>query len=125
MQKNITINNVDCAKTFTKYGYLVTHKKIHGAAGGTMLDGSTTEDVIAIKASINLTLMPQTEEALVSFLKSLYGSDYAAVNYYDPFYGEYRNIEAIIGELEVKHTFVNVNGDDIWTFTTQLTLAER
>lgn len=125
MEKNITINNVDCADLFTRYGYLVTQTKIHGTAGGTMLDGSTTEDVIAVKAIINLTLLPQTEEAFTTFLKSLYGSDYATVNYYDPFYGEYRQIEAIVGEIEVKHNFVNVNGDNIWTATKKLTLTER
>ena len=65
MRKSISINDVDCSTIFTRYGYSVSYTKIRGAAGGTMLDGSTTEDVIAIKAVVTLSFMPQTEEELL------------------------------------------------------------
>lgn len=124
MEKNISINGVDCASLFTRYGYTVTYKKIHGNAGGTMLDGRTTEDVIAIKAVIKLTFMPFTEESLPNFLSSIYGSDYAVVKYFDPRAGKYRTIEAMYSEIESEHAFINCNDDNIWLAGT-LTLAER
>ena len=124
MEKNITINGVDCASLFTRYGYTVKYKKVHGNAGGTMLDGSTTEDVIAIKAVIKLKLMPFTEESLSDFLSSLYRSDYAVVMYFDPRENKYRTIEAMYDEIESEHSFVNCNEDNIW-LAGSLTLTER
>lgn len=124
MEKNISINGVDCASLFTRYGYTVTYKKIHGNAGGTMLDGRTTEDVIAIKAVIKLNLMPFTEESLHTFLTSIYGSDYAVVMYFDPRENKYRTIEAMYDEIESEHAFINCNEDNIWLAGT-LTLTER
>lgn len=124
MKKNISINDVDCSTIFTKYGYSVSYTKIRGAAGGTMLDGSTTEDVIAIKAVITLSFMPQTEEELNAFLNLLYKSDYAKVNYFDPKAKDYRTIEAIYSEITSKHILTNVNNDEMWAIE-QLTLTER
>lgn len=124
MEKNITINGVDCASLFTRYGYTVTYKKIYGNAGGTMLDGRTTEDVIAIKAVIKLTFMPFAEESLSNFLSSIYGSDYAVVKYFDPKAGKYRTIEAMYSEIESEHAFINCNEDNIW-LAGALTLTER
>jgi hypothetical protein len=124
MEKKIFINDTDCSALFMRYGYTVNYKKIHGNAGGTMLDGSTTEDVIAVKAVISLSFMPQKEADLASFLASLYGSDYAIVSYYDPKDGDYREIEAIYSEVNVKHIMSNINDDEIWQ-TDSLTLTER
>lgn len=124
MEKNIIINGDNCSSLFPRFGYVVSYKKIHGSAGGTMLDGSITEDVIALKAEIKLTLMPFTEKALSDFLSSLYGSDYAVVNYFDPMVNAYKTIEAIVGEIETQHSFINCNKDDIWMSGT-LTLTER
>lgn len=124
MKKNISINNVDCSSLFMRYGYTVNYKKIRGKNGGTMLDGSTTEDVIAIKAVISLSFMPQTEADLTAFLTSLYGSDYATVYYFDPKEGGYRTIEAIYSEMNVKHLMTNINDAEMWQPGT-LTLTER
>ena len=124
MEKEISINGVDCSSLFMRYGYSTNYKKIRGANGGTMLDGSTTEDVIAVKAVISLSFMPQTEEALSAFLSSLYGSDYASVYYYDPKEGTYRTIEAIYSEMNVKHLMTNINDDEMWQPGT-MTLTER
>lgn len=124
MKKEISINGVDCSSLFMRYGYTTDYKKIHGANGGTMLDGSTTEDVIAIKAVISLSFMPQTEADLTAFLTSLYGSDYATVYYFDPKEGGYRTIEAIYSEMNVKHLMTNINDAEMWQPGT-LTLTER
>lgn len=124
MKKEISINDVDCSSLFMRYGYTTDYKKVHGANGGTMLDGSTTEDVIAVKAVISLSFMPQTEEALAEFLSSLYGSDYATVRYFDLMSGEYRTIEAIYSEINVKHLMTNIYENEMWQPGT-LTLTER
>lgn len=124
MKKEISINGVDCSSLFMRYGYTVNYKKVHGANGGTMLDGSTTEDVIAVKAVISLSFMPQTEEDLSAFMSSLYGSDYATVYYYDPKDGAYRTIEAIYSEMNVKHLMTNIYDNEMWHPGT-MTLTER
>ena len=124
MKKEISINGVDCSSLFMRYGYTTDYKKIHGANGGTMLDGSTTEDVIAVKAVISLSFMPQTEEALSAFLSSLYGSDYATVRYFDIKEGDYRTIEAIYSEMNVKHLMTNIYDNEMWQPGT-MTLTER
>lgn len=124
MKKSISINDVECSTLFTRYGYSVSYIKIYGDAGGTMLDGSTTEDVIAIKAVVTYSFMPQTEEELNAFLNLLYKSDYAKINYFDPKAKDYRTIEAIYSEITSKYVMTNVNDDELWT-TEQLTLTER
>ena len=124
MKKEISINGVDCSSLFMRYGYSTDYKKIHGANGGTMLDGSTTEDVIAVKAIITLSFMPQTEEALSAFLSSLYESDYATVRYFDLKESGYRTIEAIYSEMNVKHLMTNIHDNEMWQPGT-MTLTER
>ena len=124
MEKRIKINGDDCASLFTRFGYSVSYKKVHGNAGGTMLDGRTTEDVIAIKAIIKLQFMPFREQDLHNFFKSIYGVDYDIVEFYDPRFGGYRTIEAIVGELTAEHKFININDDDIW-IAGSITLTER
>lgn len=124
MEKEISINGVDCASLFMRYGYSTDYKKVHGANGGTMLDGSTTEDVIAVKAVISLSFMPQTEADLSAFLSSLYGSDYAIVRYFDIKEGDYREIEAIYSEMNVKHLMTNIYDNEMWQPGT-MTLTER
>ena len=124
MKKEISINGVDCSSLFMRYGYSTDYKKIHGANGGTMLDGSTTEDVIAVKAVISLSFMPQTEEALSAFLSSLYESPYATVRYFDLKAGDYREIETIYSEMNVKHLMTNINDAEMWQPGT-MTLTER
>lgn len=124
MKKEISINKIDCASLFPRYGYTVEYKKIHGNAGGTMLDGSTTEDVIAIKAVITLTVMPLTEASMTALLSSIYSKDYVQLEYFDTRAGDYRTIEAIYSEMQVKHLFTNVNDDEIWQ-SEKLTFTER
>ena len=124
MKKEISINGVDCSSLFMRYGYSTDYKKIHGANGGTMLDGSTTEDVIAVKAIISLSFMPQTETDLSAFLSALYELPYATVRYFDLKAGGYRTIEAIYSEINVKHLMTNINDAEMWQPGT-MTLTER
>lgn len=124
MKKEISINGVDRSSMFMPYVFSTRYKKIYGQNNGTMLDGTTTEDVIERKAVITLSFMPQIEEDLTTFLSSLYSSDYAIVRYFDIKTGDYRTIEAIYTEVEAKHLMTNINDDEIW-LPQPLTLTER
>ena len=124
MRKNISINGIDCASFFPKHGQSVAYKKIHGNAGGLMLDGSTTEDVIAVKAEITFNFIPQAEERMTAFLGNLYAQPYAQVTYFDPLTGKEKEIEAIYGEINVSHLFENAYANDMWHMHT-ITLTER
>ena len=122
--KELIINGIDCTKLATRYGLTVRYKKIHGKAGGTMLDGSTTEDVLAIKAVLSFDFIPQSEEVMGAFLKRLHSSKYATVKYFDIEENDYREIEAIYGEVEVRYIFENIEGFSMWRANT-LTFTER
>ena len=124
MKKEISINGVDCSSMFMPYVFATRYKKIYGTNSGTMLDGTTTEDVIERKAVITLSFMPQAEEDLTAFTSSLYGSDYAIVRYFDLKAGGYRTIEAIYSEIDAKHIMTNINDVEIW-LPQPLTLTER
>ena len=124
-RKTIKINNVDRTALFTPYGYSVTYKKVMGSNGGVMQDGSTIEDVIAIKAVITLPCMPLKENQFYSLLASLYGSKYAELHYFDPRTNAYRTIECIYAEVSGTHRITNVYGQEIWTSGSALELTER
>lgn len=124
MKKEISINGVDCSSMFLPYVFATRYKKIYGTNGGTMLDGTTTEDVIERKAVITLSFLPQAEADLTTFISSLYGSDYATVRYFDIKAGDYRTIEAIYSEVEAKHLMTNINDVEMW-LPEPLTLTER
>lgn len=89
-----------------------------------MLDGSTTEDVLAIKAVLSFDFIPQSEEVMGAFLKRLHSSKYATVKYFDIEENDYREIEAIYGEVEVRYIFENIEGFSMWRANT-LTFTER
>lgn len=114
MNKEIKINDIDCSTIFTRYGYSVSYTKVLGDAGGTMLDGSVTEDVIAVRPVISLTFMPCTEDALSAFVAELYKHEYAQVYYYDLRTGEYTTIEAIYSEISATHRLTGTDGNDYW-----------
>lgn len=122
--KELIINGIDCSELATEYGLEISYKKIHGKAGGTMLDGSTTEDVLAIKAVISFDFIPQSEDVLSDFVKKLYSKKYATVRYFDLQEKGYREIEAIYGEITAKYIFKNIHGLSVWKVNT-LKLTER
>ena len=71
MRKTIKINNVDFTAYFTPVGYKVAHKKIKGPNEGYMLDGSFTEDILAIKAVITLEMSRNVQSGNTQNLKSM------------------------------------------------------
>lgn len=124
MQKEIRINDIDCTSLFTRYGYSVGYTKIRGNNGGTMLDGSTTEDVIAIKAVVTLPLMPLTEEQLTGVISNVYSADYVALYFFDPRAGEYRQAEFMYDEITCRHAMENIYNNEMW-LAGSLALTER
>lgn len=114
-RKTIKINGVDCTALFAPYGYTVSYKKIFGNNGGVMLDGSTVEDVLAIKAVITFPCLPWTESNFNTLLSSIYGSAYASIYYFDPRTNAYRTIDCIYSEISGTHRITNINGQEIWT----------
>lgn len=124
MNKDIKVNGIDCSSIFTRWGYSVTYNKITGDAGGDMLDGSTIEDIIAIRPVVKLTFMPLSEDTLAEFISSLYKSDYAEVYYYDIRERAYKTIEAIYSEIQATHGLTSPGGVDYW-FAKSITFEGR
>lgn len=124
MQKEIRINNHDYTALVTRYGYSVNYTKIDGGQGGTMLDGSTTVDVLAIKAVITVPLMPLFESQLREIIADTLSSDYPTLYYFDPRAGDYRTIETIISEPQMQHVGQSITDAEIWLAGT-LTFTER
>lgn len=124
MNKEIKVNNIDCSSIFTRYGYSVTYKKIMGDAGGDMLDGSTTVDVIAVRPIVTLGFMPVAEDKLSAFIANLYKKDYAQVYYFDLCEREYKTIEAIYSDIQAGHRLTGTDGKDYW-FASTITFEGR
>ena len=124
MQKEIRINNHDYTALVTRYGYSVSYTKIDGGQGGTMLDGSTTVDVLAIKTVITVPLMPLFESQLNGIVADALSSDYPTLYYFDPRTSTYRTIETIMSEPQMQHVGQSITNDEIWLAGT-LTFTER
>ena len=124
MQKEIHINGTNRTSLFTKYGYAVGYKKIRGRNGGTMLDGSTTEDIIAIKAVVTLPLMPLSEEQLNELIADIYGGDYVTLYYFDIRTNAYIEAEFMYSEITGRHIMQNAFDTEMW-LAGSLTLTER
>ena len=62
MAKTININGVDFTSYFTTSGFVCAYTKIDGGNGGTMKNGDTIQDIVAVKARGQATCMPLTEE---------------------------------------------------------------
>ena len=114
MRKTIKINNVDFTAYFTPVGYKVTHKKIKGPNEGYMLDGSFTEDILAIKAVITCTCMPLTETQLNALLTQLY-SGTLNVYFFDPKTGDYRTAAMTCEPPESVDRGQGTNAAEYWT----------
>lgn len=124
MQKSIKINGVNYTSYVTKYGYSVAYRKVDGGAGGTMLTGETTVDVLAIKAVITVPLMPLFESQLNAIISDVLSVDYPTLYYYDPRTNAYRTISTILDEPEMRHVGMNVYNNEIWLSGT-LTFTEK
>lgn len=113
-QKTFKINGADFTSYTPRAGYTVAYKNVDGGSGGTMLDGSTTTDIIARKAIITFPLMPLTEQQAKTLIAAVFEYDYPEVYYFDPLTRAYREIETIAEEPSAYHAGVNINSDDIW-----------
>ena len=114
-EKTIQINGTDYTSYFPKRGYMVQYSKVHGANEGTMLDGSFTEDTIAIKAVVSSPLMPLTTDQQNAFLADLFSDDYATVYYFDPRKNAYRTAVMLYEVEAVKYRGVGGTGQEYWT----------
>ena len=114
MRKDIFINGIDCSSMFTRYGYDTDYFKVEGNAGGIMLDGSETVDVLRIKALVTMAVMPMTEVEMSRFV-NLVSSDYVDVTYFDIKQLGYRTIKAIPSEVSTRHLMTNAFDDEMWS----------
>lgn len=124
MPKRIVINEADYTAWFPKTGYSVGYQSIQGANAGVMLDGSYTEDEVAIKAIITLPCMPLDEKQLSELLSNIYSFPYADITYFDPKAGAERNIEARRSVSAQKYRGFGADGKEYWTGTV-VTFTER
>lgn len=124
MQKEIHINDTDYTSLVTRYGYSVSYTKIDGGQGGVMLDGSTTVDVLAIKAVITVPLMPLFGSQLNQIIADVLSVDYPTLYYFDPRLNDYRQVETIMSEPQMQHVGMNAFENEIWLAGT-LTFTER
>lgn len=113
--KTIQINGVDFTSLFPPRGMTVNYQKVVGDNAGQMLDGSYTEDTIAVKAVVSSPLMPLTEEQQADFLQTLYSSDYASVYYFDPRKNAYRTAVMMYEIQQMKFKGTGGTGLDFWT----------
>lgn len=114
-EKTIQINGTDYTNLFPKTGYTVGYTKVHGANEGTMLDGSYTEDTIAVKAVVSSPLMPLTSAQQNAFLSDLFSDDYATVYYFDPKKNAYRTAVMLYEVEAVKYRGIGGTGNEYWT----------
>lgn len=124
MSKTIKINDVDFTSMFTPCGYTVKRISVKGNNGGLMLDGSYTDDELAQKSAVVLPCMPLNEDDLSVLLKSIYGSKYPKLYYYDPYEKSYREIDTRRSEAEQKYRGFGTDGKEYWTGTV-ITLTEK
>lgn len=123
IRKNISINGTSYTDVFTPTGYVVSYQKRHGSNGGTMLDGSQIEDVLAVKAVVTCTCMP-TNEAQLQQLLTVLANTYVTVYYFDPRAGEYRTMTAIPSDPSQKYRGQGSNALEYWTGTV-VTFTEK
>ena len=123
-RKTIQINGVDFTDYFPPCGYEVDYVKVTGNNEGLMLDGSYTEDVLAIKAVVHSQLMPLTEEQQSYFLQTMQADRYASVYYFDPKKNAYRTAVMQYETDTTRHRGTGTNGSEYWTGLA-VTLTDR
>lgn len=109
---------------FTKYGYVVKYRSVQGNNGGLMLDGSTTEDELAVKADIRLPVIPLNETDIGILLALIYEKPYVTIYFFDPKEKSYREAEFRRNQMEEKYRGFGSDGKEYWTGSS-LTLMER
>lgn len=124
MSKTIRLNGVDVTKMFTSVGYYVTYRSVQGNNGGVMLDGSTTEDELAVKSDVHLPVMPLNEDDVGTLLSLIYQEPYVTMYYYDPRFKSYRETLFRRNSAEQKYRGFGTDGKEYWTGP-ELTLLEK
>lgn len=81
-----------------------------------MLDGSYTEDILAVKAIITCVCMPLNEEKLSALLSEISG-EYADVFFFDPAQNKYRTAKMLTPEPSQKFRGTGSDSVDYWTGT--------
>lgn len=114
--KTIKINGADYTDVFTPVGYSVSYRKIRGRNTGYMLDGSYTDDVLAIKAVISCTCMPTNEKQLSEILSET-AQTYVDVYYFDPREKSYRTAVCIPSEPSQTYKGKGSDSLEYWTGT--------
>ena len=121
--KTIAINGKDYSDIFTREGYIVSYIKRRGQNSGIMLDGSYTDDVLAVKAVVTCYCMPTNESQLQELLTAI-SETYVTLRYYDPKNGEYRTITAMPSDPQQKYKGFGGDMNEYWTGTV-ITFTER
>ena len=115
MAKTININGVDFTSYFTTSGFVCAYTKIDGGNGGTMKNGDTIQDIVAVKARGQATCMPLTEEQQKKLLSTIYSSQPVLIQYFDARTGSDRTVEAYMETNETVYRGVGATGNTYWT----------
>lgn len=115
MAKTININGVDFTSYFTTSGFVCAYTKIDGGNGGTMKNGDTIQDIVAVKARGQATCMPLTEEQQKKLLSTIYSSQPVLLQYFDARTGADRTVEAYMETNETVYRGVGATGNTYWT----------
>ena len=122
--KTIILNGKDCTRMFTRTGYVVSYRSVQGNNGGVMLDGSYTDDELALKVDIKLPVMSLSEDDIVTLLSIIYDGEYVSVNFFDPKEKTYRDSVFRRSQMEQKYRGFGSDGREYWTGPS-LTLMEK
>lgn len=115
MAKTININGVDFTSYFTTSGFVCAYTKIDGGNGGTMKNGDTIQDIVAVKARGQATCMPLTEEQQKKLLSTIYSSQPVLLQYFDARTGADRTVEAYMETNETVYRGIGATGNTYWT----------
>ena len=115
MAKTININGVDFTSYFTPSGFVCAYTKIDGGNGGTMKNGDTIQDIVAVKARGQATCMPLTEEQQKTLLSTIYSSQPVLLQYFDARTGADRTVEAYMETNETVYRGIGATGNTYWT----------
>lgn len=113
--KTILINGVNFTSYFTPSGFVCAYTKIDGGNGGTMKNGDTIQDIIAVKARGQATCMPLNELQQAKLLAAIYESQPVTLQYFDARLGHNRSIEAYMEASEATYRGYGGTGVEFWT----------
>lgn len=113
--KTILINGVNFTSYFTPSGFVCAYTKIDGGNGGTMKNGDTIQDIVAVKARGQATCMPLNELQQAKLLAAIYESQPVTLQYFDAMLGHNRSIKAYMEASEATYRGYGGTGVEFWT----------